>query len=116
ATQLTDEHSPNQFPVWESTGDRILYSSGNITWKQSRLRIMNADGSNDHHKQQWPDQAQSQPAWSPDGKDIVYVYRSMIPMYNRIHWMPFENDAWMPVAPDRNTRGQFWAESPEWAP
>lgn len=115
-TQLTHSHSPNRFPTWEWNGGRILYSSGNITWKDSRLRIMNADGSNDHREQQWADQAQSQPAWSPDGKDIVYVYRSMVPIYNRIHWMPFDNDAWMPIAPDRNETGQFWAEAPEWAP
>lgn len=116
-TQLTTGHSPNRYPTWESNGNRILYSSGNITWKDSRLRLMNVDGSNDHRNEDWVDQAQSEPAWSPDGSEIVYVYRSMAPINNRIYWIPFGNDAWMPVAPDDPYRNeQFWAESPAYAP
>lgn len=119
-TQLTRQYSPARNPAWEPSGGRILYDTGNITWKDSILRLVNVDGTNDHTNEEWPDHGLSQATWSPGGEELAYVYRSMIPIYNRIHWVPIDNNAWMDIAgedpnPDDDLH-EFWAESPAWAP
>jgi TolB protein len=60
-------HSPddrNTDPSWSPDGRRIAYERGP---SEQTIRVMNADGGNDHKVA-----SGGSPAWSPDGKWIAY--------------------------------------------
>jgi Tol biopolymer transport system component len=70
ATQLTFD--PDQFaglPAFSSNGDWIAYSKA-----QTDLRLMRADGSEDHSIFKAPDLAVLSPAWSPGDSLIAFGY------------------------------------------
>ena len=74
-TDLTN--SPDNFdtdPAWSRDGSRIAWSRGSMG--SYRIAVMNADGSNQHviTDEEGSDDDE-QPAWSPDGQQIVFVDR-----------------------------------------
>lgn len=112
--RLTDGDGAHSSPAWHPAGKEILYSRGSPA-SSARLQLMDPDGSNSR-TQSWPNHSQTEPVWSPGGNEILYVYRNMIPIGNRIYWIPADGDAWMRTAPDNDAETEYWANSPAWAP
>ena len=63
-------------PVWSPDGKRIAFEHlGDGDMQPAQVFVMNADGSNLHRVSVNPGQihyAESDPAWSPDGKSLAY--------------------------------------------
>lgn len=83
-TQLTDNDSTDMMPVWSPDGSRIAFVSDRI-YKVPleggsleiaaglELYVMDADGSNIERLSRGESDVSLYPAWSPDGKRIVYM-------------------------------------------
>lgn len=68
-------------PVWSPNGEKILYRSAGINGS-SQIFIANFDGSGQKQLTStyspriwpgWPPDGNTEPTWTPDGKNIVYV-------------------------------------------
>ncbi|MGM0506049.1 MAG: hypothetical protein ACQER4_02535, partial [Bacteroidota bacterium] len=101
-------------------GDGILFADGSPA-SLSRMYLMDLDGQNRHRNDNWQDHSQLQPTFSPDGTEILYTYRNMIPIRENINWTLTEsdNDSWMYIVPGGATGTQdaepeFWANSVSW--
>jgi dipeptidyl aminopeptidase/acylaminoacyl peptidase len=64
-----------EFPAWSPDGSTIAYASNDYQLGGTRLRVMDADGSNNRMLTDNGDvtSATLSPAWSPDGKRIAFV-------------------------------------------
>jgi Tol biopolymer transport system component len=71
ATQLTTGASPSTEPEWSPDGTRIAYTR--TTGGLRELRVMNGDGTGDHHVYGPGAQGAFSPTWSPDGRQLAFV-------------------------------------------
>jgi Tol biopolymer transport system component len=75
--QLTSDASPSADPEWSPDGTRIAYSRNGTNG--SEVRVMNADGSNDHRLYAPPGAPeQFAPSWSPDGRRIAFAQPTIV--------------------------------------
>ena len=72
AAQLTSAVAPSTEPEWSPDGTKILYTRG--TFDQRQVRVMNADGTGDAHVFGPGNYGAYSPTWSPDGRQIAFVY------------------------------------------
>jgi TolB protein len=77
-TQLTRDSGMNGSPDWSPDGKQIVFSSTRDSFPESKIWVMNADGSN---QRVLPNPQNTKgtgfgggaPAWSPDGAKILYA-------------------------------------------
>lgn len=70
--QLTNSNDHKQFPAWSRNGKKIAYSSG-PRFGNADIYVMNADGSNQTNVTNTPDENDSNPSFSPNGKRLVFT-------------------------------------------
>jgi TolB protein len=68
--RLTESENGDVSPAWSPDGSQIVYMSSPRI-RSFEIRVMNADGSNDHPLP-GIGQINEDPAWSPDGTKIVF--------------------------------------------
>lgn len=106
--QLTPRSGSTGSPAWSPEGSRIAYSARDQLW------IMNSDGSgarrltNCQLRSCVSDLA---PAWSPDGKDLVFVRQEDGGAARRLYILNLATDAMRPLTPNVQ-----WAGRPDWRP
>jgi dipeptidyl aminopeptidase/acylaminoacyl peptidase len=74
--QLTTRKGPDQSPSISPDGRLIAYTgydSTDATWVDSRLYVMNSDGSNSRVLTQSLDRTPRELAWAPDGNGIYFT-------------------------------------------
>ncbi len=72
-TNLTNNPSINQDPVWSPDGNRIAFISNRRDDGLFHLYVMNADGGSPVELNPTFPANQYKPAWSPDGNKIAFV-------------------------------------------
>jgi TolB protein len=80
-TQLTNHQADDRWPAWSPAGDTVVFvRSGRFGQHtdvyRSALFTMSANGTNLTHLVGGDDGAYREPAWSPDGSQIVYTLRT----------------------------------------
>ena len=77
--QLTNRKGPDNNPTVSPTGKYIAYTgfdSTNATWQDSKLYIMNADGSNRRVLTEQLDRSPQSLKWAPDESGVYYTVES----------------------------------------
>ena len=77
--QLTNRKGPDSNPRVSPTGKYIAYTgfdSTNATWQDSKLYVMNADGSNRRVLTESLDRSPGNLTWAPDESGIYYTVQS----------------------------------------
>ena len=103
--QLTPRSGSAGFPAWSPSGSRIAYSGSDRLW------VMHSDGTNAHpvtHRR-LPCVYEYAPAWSPTGRDLVFVRQEDGGAARRLYVLDLSTDAVRPVTP-----GIRWVGSPDW--
>jgi Tol biopolymer transport system component len=106
--QLTPHSGSIGGPAWSPDGSRIAYSARDQLW------LMNADGSGARrltHCHLPACVSDFAPAWSPSGKDLVFVQQEDGGGARRLYILNLATDAVRRLTP--NVR---WAGSPDWRP
>src|SRR5215216_2238931 len=120
-TQLTRDSGVNGSPSWSPDGKQIVFASNRDADGESRIWIMNVDGSN---QRILPNSQNAngtgfyggQPAWSPDGTKILFTAyqacgdRAAVSIY--VTNLDGTNSRIL--TNDPNTCG--WYSSPKWSP
>jgi dipeptidyl aminopeptidase/acylaminoacyl peptidase len=104
--QLTPSASAG-LPAWSPSGSRIAYSARNQLW------IMPSDGTGARRLTncRLPCVFDFVPAWSPNGKDLVFVQQENGGAARRLYILELATGAVRPLTPDVR-----WAGSPDWRP
>jgi TolB protein len=74
--QLTDNEVRDSAPDWSPDGKRIVYESRNGF--DYEVMVMNADGTSKKNLSRDPDEDQHSPAFSPNGRKILYSSGSKV--------------------------------------
>jgi dipeptidyl aminopeptidase/acylaminoacyl peptidase len=77
--QLTNRKGPDNNPTVSPTGKYIAYTgfdSTNATWQDSKLYIMNADGSNRRMLTEQLDRSPGSLTWAPDESGVYFTVES----------------------------------------
>ena len=103
--QLTPRSASAGFPAWSTNGSQIAYSSSNALW------VMNSDGTNVHQITtcRLPCVEDFDPAWSPTGRELVFVRQENGGAARRLYVLKLSTAAVRPVTPKIR-----WAGSPDW--
>lgn len=120
-TRLSESGTTGSTPDWHPRGDGILFADGSPA-SLSRMYLMDLDGQNRRRNSNWQDHSQFQPIFSPDGDEILYTYRKMIPISENINWTltnPESSNTWMYLIPGgatgtQDAESEFWANSVSW--
>jgi len=75
-TQLTNRKGPDNNPMPSPDGRLVAYTgfdSTDATWKDSRLYVMNADGSGVRNLTEQLDRTPTEIFWAPDGSGVYFV-------------------------------------------
>jgi TolB protein len=67
-----DTETSNHNPTWSPDGTRIVFSSHNLTEKNSDIYVVDADGKNLTKLTDTSKCNETDPDWSPDGTQIVF--------------------------------------------
>ena len=76
-TALTDRMGPDQSPIVSPDGRQIAYvgyDDKRMGYHNARLYVMNRDGSNRRELTTSLDRSVQSPAWSKDGRSILFTY------------------------------------------
>ncbi len=94
-------------PAWSPDGSRIAYSAGNQVW------LMNADGTARRRLTHCHGSCVSDftPAWSPNGKDLVFVQQEDGGAARRLYTLNLATHTQTLLTP-----GVEWADRPDWRP
>jgi Tol biopolymer transport system component len=98
-TSRLDESGPN----WSPDGTKIAYTTASPDTGNENVRTMNADGTN--QKNRTGQAGGWSPAWSPDGREIVFIRNS--------HLFVMKADG---TEGQRVTMTQTFDEEPDWQP
>lgn len=92
---LTQHHASDFGAVWSPTGEHILFVSNRQGTRVRDLYLMNADGTNVRRVFKRKIAAwRGSPAWSPDGKQFVYISTDRIRIKSSLYLGTFgEEDA-----------------------
>ncbi len=70
---LTRESGVNRSPTWSPDGKQIAFASNRDSESQTKIWVMNADGSNQREINKSFRFGAGQPDWSPDGSKILFT-------------------------------------------
>ena len=116
-TRLTNNDAFSEYPAWSPSCDRIAYSFDPYgTWV--KVRVMNADGSNDHELVGPPLGKSRHPAWSPDGTRIAFANDRDASLYYEIYVMNADGTQQTRLTQTRHTvNGPIGGyDFPTWSP
>lgn len=72
-TQLTQDSGVNRSPTWSPDSKQIAFASNRDSESQTKIWVMNADGSNQREINKSFRFGAGEPAWSPDGTKILFT-------------------------------------------
>jgi Tol biopolymer transport system component len=117
-TQLTRDAGMNASPAWSPDGKQIAFSSSRDSLPQSKIWLMNADGSNQRILPNPQDNGfvGGQPVWSPEGTKILFTgYRICRgSSTSGIYMVNADGSNSRLVTNDPKTCGRY--ASPKWSP
>jgi TolB protein len=110
-TQLTDNPDWDVSPDWSPDGTRVVYVSyQELAGGKSDVYVMNADGSNKENLTNDPSVYHHTPAWSPDGKEIVFEAGG------EIYVMGSDGNVKTNISNSAGSGSEFEDTTPSWGP